>query len=70
MIICYECGKSISGKVKATMPPLYLIRLGNFPRSYHPKCYKIAEKRAEKELVYQAHSEVIKMEGVGKLEDT
>jgi len=47
---CYECGKEIKGKAVFTNPPIYRIRLGEFKKAYHPKCYVKAEREAEKEL--------------------
>jgi len=37
---CDECGKEIKGKAIGVFPPIYRIKLGDFPRNYHPKCYK------------------------------
>ena len=52
MTTCYECGKEITTKkCIITSPPVYLIKLGvDFSKTYHTKCYHMAEKRAAKEL--------------------
>lgn len=49
---CYHCGKQIKSKlVKLVIPPTLLVRLyGETTKAYHPRCYAIAEKQAEKEL--------------------
>jgi hypothetical protein len=51
MIVCFECGKEIKGKMVCTNPPILSLRLGiDFPKSFHPKCYDRAEEKARKEL--------------------
>lgn len=51
MHTCYRCAKTIKGLVFHSDPPLYLIHLGlESPKTFHPKCYDLAEKEAEKEL--------------------
>lgn len=50
MIACYECGRAIKGEVVHVDPPLFAIQLGDFCKTFHPKCYEKAETRAEKEL--------------------
>ena len=48
--VCFRCGKVIRGKMTYVVPPLYLVRLGDFERAYHPKCYAESENEAAKEL--------------------
>ena len=48
-VTCFECGNLIKGKAIGIYPPIYRIKLRDFPRSYHPSCYTKAEKKAEKE---------------------
>ena len=51
MITCYRCAKTIKGQAILTTPPIYEIKLGiNFPKAFHPSCYKKAEIKAAKEL--------------------
>lgn len=49
---CYQCGKRIKSKqVVHSNPPLLLISLGiDFPKAYHPSCFKRADAEAAKEL--------------------
>jgi hypothetical protein len=51
MITCYHCGKGIRGNVVHHNPPLYLEQMGlDSPKSYHTRCYEVAEKQACREL--------------------
>ena len=51
MITCYRCAKTIKGTVVKHEPPLLSIELGiDSPKSFHPKCYEMAEREACKEL--------------------
>jgi len=51
MLTCYECGKQIKGEVLHSDPPLYMIQLGiDFPKAFHPKCYKKAETEAKEAI--------------------
>ena len=48
-LACYACGKVITGKVVHIVPPNIAIQLGkDFPRSYHPACYRRAGGAAER----------------------
>lgn len=48
---CYHCGKLIRGEVKHTVPANISIMLGlDFPKAWHPGCYKKAEAEAESKL--------------------
>jgi len=50
-VVCYHCGKSITGQAVMTNPPLSLVRLGlDFSKSFHPPCYKQAEAAALREI--------------------
>jgi len=50
-VSCYECGKAIKGKAVHVVPSNLSISLGtDFPRSYHPACYRKLGKEAEKIL--------------------
>ena len=48
---CYECGKAIKGKAVHIVPSNLAISLGkDFPRSYHPACYRKLGREASKAL--------------------
>lgn len=48
---CYRCAKVIKGQMIRTSPPILLIELGmDFPKTFHPACYKNAEQEAGREL--------------------
>ena len=56
MITCFECGKSIKGKAVLIQPSILACRLGDFARSYHPGCYRKANKQAEIDLYGMAEN--------------
>lgn len=47
---CYECAKIIKGKMVYSCPSILAIRLGDFEKAYHPKCFAKAQAEAEKEF--------------------
>lgn len=51
MHTCYRCAKVIKGKRVHTNPPVLHIKLGiDFPKTFHPICYQIAENEAHKAI--------------------
>jgi hypothetical protein len=50
VLCCYRCGKAIRGQAVHTNPHVLLLRLGDFAKAYHPKCYELSEIEAGKEL--------------------
>ncbi len=50
-LTCYHCGKLVKGEAVHTVPANIQIMLGlDFPKAWHPGCYKKAEAEAEAEL--------------------
>lgn len=50
-LTCHYCAKIIKGTVTHLFPSKLHIQLGiAFKKSYHPRCYEIAEKIAEKAI--------------------
>jgi hypothetical protein len=50
MVVCFKCAKVIRGEAVTTNPPLLMLQLGDFAKSFHPHCYELAEKEAGKTL--------------------
>lgn len=46
-MVCYHCGRGIRGAVTRINPPRFL---KDFPKAYHPDCYRRGEQVALREL--------------------
>lgn len=47
---CYEYAKIINGQMVYSCPSILAIRLGDFEKAYHPKCFAKVQAEAAKEF--------------------